>query len=273
MNEANQNKLAPVLYLPHGGGPMPLLGDPSHAGMVRFWKEIAQQLPKPEAIVLISAHWEADTASITASEAPEMVYDYYNFPAETYEYKYPSPGNPALATQMSGMLTAKNIAAKLELERGYDHGMFVPMMLMYPEANIPCIQLSLLTSLDAQQHLDLGKALAGLREKNVLIIGSGMSFHSFPAMRRKSADDQKQSQAFDQWLVETCCSETLTTEERELRLSDWESAPSGRFCHPREEHLLPLHVCFGMAASSNQTAKHAYSESWNGLNISAFLWE
>jgi len=92
-------------------------------------------------------------------------------------------------------------------------------------------------------------------------------------MRRRSADDQKQSQAFDHWLVETCCSDTLTAEEREQRLSNWESAPSARFCHPREEHLLPLHVCFGMTASSNQIAKHAFSESWNGLNISAFLWE
>ena len=273
MTEANQNKLAPILYLPHGGGPMPLLGDPSHAGMVKFWKEMAKQFPKPDAIVMISAHWEADTASITASEAPEMIYDYSNFPAETYQYKYPSPGNPALAQQMAEMLTASNIPSTQALERGYDHGMFVPMMLMYPEANITCIQLSLLNSLDAQQHLDLGKALYELRQQNVLVIGSGMSFHSFPAMRRRSADDQKQSQAFDHWLVETCCSDTLTAEEREQRLSNWESAPSARFCHPREEHLLPLHVCFGMTASSNQIAKHAFSESWNGLNISAFLWE
>ena len=121
--------------------------------------------------------------------------------------------------------------------------------------------------------IDIGKALAELRQQNILVIGSGMSFHSFPAMRRQSADDQKQSQAFDHWLVETCCSETLTVEEREQRLSNWESAPSARFCHPREEHLLPLHVCFGMAASAKQKAKHAYSESWKGLNISAFLWE
>ena len=273
MTEANQNVLAPILYLPHGGGPMPLLGEPSHAGMVAFWKEMAEKFPAPDAIVMISAHWEAEVASITASKAPEMLYDYSNFPAETYQYQYPSPGHPALAKQMAEMLAGNNIQVKRETERGYDHGMFVPMMLMYPKADIPCIQLSLLSSLNAQQHLDLGKALADLRQQNILVIGSGMSFHNFSAMRRRSADDQKQSQAFDEWLVETCCSNALSAEEREQRLSNWESTPSGRFSHPREEHLLPLHVCFGMAASSSDVAQHAYSESWKGLSLSAFLWQ
>lgn len=262
-----------ILYLPHGGGPMPLLGDPAHAGMVDFWKQMAKQFPKPDAIVMISAHWEADVVSITASEAPELIYDYYNFPPETYEYQYPSPGHPELAKQMAEMLAASNIPVKLAAERGYDHGMFVPMMLMYPEADIPCVQLSLLSSMNAQQHIDMGKALADLRQQNILIIGSGMSFHSFPAMRRGNADDQRQSQAFDRWLVETCCSESLSTEQREQRLSNWESAPSARFCHPREEHLLPLHVCFGMAANSGLKAQHVYSEQWKGLSVSAFLWE
>lgn len=200
MTEAKQNPLAPILYLPHGGGPMPLLGDASHAGMVNFWKRMAEKFPTPDAIVMISAHWEADVASITAGEAPELIYDYYNFPPETYQYKYPSPGHPELATQMAGLLGAGNIPAKLD------------------------------------------------------------------------ADDQQQSRAFDDWLVETCCADALTAEQREQRLSHWESAPSGRFCHPREEHLLPLQVCFGMAVSGDSKAEHAYSEQWNGLAISAFLW-
>lgn len=268
----SQNPLAPILYLPHGGGPLPLLGDPPHEGMVNFWKQMAEKFPNPDAIVMISAHWEADVASITAGEAPELIYDYSNFPPETYQYKYPAPGSPALAQQLAEMLAAGNIPVKQDAERGYDHGMFVPMMLMYPEANIPCVQLSLLGSLDAQQHIDMGKALAGLRQQNILIIGSGLSVHNFPAMRRKNADDQKQSRAFDGWLVETCCADELTAEQREQRLSHWESAPSGRFCHPREEHLLPLHVCFGMAVSGASKAGHAYSEQWNGLAISAFLW-
>ena len=273
MTEAHKKPLAPILYLPHGGGPIPLLGDPSHAGMVAFWKQMAECFPKPDTIVMISAHWEAEVATITSGEAPELIYDYYNFPPETYQYKYPSPGNPELVKQMAGMLEASNIPVKQDSERGYDHGMFVPMMLMYPDADIPCVQLSLLSSLNAQQHVDLGKALSALREQNILVIGSGMSFHNFAAMRGKSADDKQQSQVFDQWLVETCCDETLSAEQREERLSHWESAPSGRFCHPREEHLLPLQVCFGMSASSNHKAEHAYSESWNGLSISAFLWE
>ena len=273
MPDTKQQSLAPILYLPHGGGPMPLMGDPSHADMVAFWKRMAEKFTTPDAIVMISAHWEADIASLTANTAPELIYDYGNFPPETYQYKYPAPGNPALAEQMAQMLSAHNIPVKLEPERGYDHGMFVPMMLMYPEANIPCVQLSLLKSLDAQQHIDIGKALSALREQNILVIGSGMSFHNFGSMRRKSADDKHQSQVFDDWLAETCCAEALTAEQREQRLSNWDTAPSGRFCHPREEHLLPLQVCFGMVAGNQHQAEHVYAGSMGGLRLSAFLWE
>ena len=252
---------------------MPLLGDPSHAGMVAFWKEMAKRFPRPDAVVIVSAHWEENVASITAAAAPELVYDYYNFPAETYTYKYPAPGNPALAQQMADSLSAQSIPVKLETERGFDHGVFVPMMLMYPEANIPCVELSLLSSLDAQQHIDMGKALSDLRMQNILVIGSGMSFHNFSAMRGRTTEDQRKSKEFDDWLFETCCDEQLTTEQREQRLSGWDSAPSSRFCHPREEHLLPLQVCFGLAASTTPKAERVYSENGMGLQISAFLWE
>ncbi len=272
MNKPDTKLLAPILYLPHGGGPRPLMNDPGHAGMVDFWQDMAKQFPQPDAIIVISAHWEADVATVTANAAPAMYYDYYNFPPETYQYQYPAPGNPALAQQMAELLAGHNIQAKQDPERGYDHGLFVPLMLMYPQADIPCVELSLLSSLDASQHIELGQALASLREQNILVIGSGMSFHNFTAMRRNKVEDQLKSQAFDNWLVETCCSEGVTPTQRQNRLTNWESAPDARFCHPREEHLLPLHVCFGMASGTTPRATHVYSDAWMGLQISAFLW-
>ena len=172
MIEHDTRHTAPILYLPHGGGPMPLMGDASHAGMIAFWKAMAARFPKPDAIIMISAHWEASTATVNAATSPGMLYDYYNFPAETYEYQYPAPGNPTLAKQVIDLFGQHSISATAELDRGYDHGVFVPMMLMYPEADIPCVQLSLLENLHAQQHLDMGKALASLRSQNILVIGS-----------------------------------------------------------------------------------------------------
>lgn len=269
---ATNMPLAPILYLPHGGGPMPLMGDPSHANMVAFWKSMAQRFPQPDAVVVISAHWEAEVVSVTADQQPALIYDYYNFPAETYQYQYPAPGDPALAQRVADALSAQSIPVQQDTRRGYDHGMFVPMMLMYPQATIPCVQVSLLNHLDAAAHIAYGKALASLRQHNILIIGSGMSFHNFTAMRRRSAADLQQSQQFDDWLLETCCADDLTVAQREQRLVDWEQAPAGRFCHPREEHLLPLHVCFGMAATSTPKATRVYTETGMALQVSAFLW-
>lgn len=265
-------KLMPVVFVPHGGGPMPLLGDTNHRELTQFMQSLAADLPRPEAILVITAHWEEEVASITHSPAPGMLFDYYGFPPESYEFTYPAPGNPALAKQIQQLLALQNIDARLDNHRAYDHGTFVPLMLMYPAADIPVVQLSLLASLDSAAHIALGKALAPLREQGVLIVGSGMSFHNMRAFFSNDPSVKGKSEAFDTWLTETLIDPQLNNTEREQRLSDWVSAPQGRFCHPREEHLLPLHVCWGAASQGSGAAVQNFNGLLFNTAISGFIW-
>lgn len=236
------------LFISHGGGPMPLLREPRHSEMVTCLQELAASLRRPDAVVVVSAHWEEDAVTITAGKTPPLIYDYNGFPAEAYAIKYPCQGEPALARELYQLLSKSGIQAKLDQERGFDHGVFIPLKIMYPEADIPCVQLSLLTSLDPSSHIAIGTALHGLSRKNVLLIGSGFSFHNFKAFfTPETTETRELNHAFEQWLHDSCCSPEYSEEERARRLSHWIEAPGARFCHPREEHLLPLHVCYGAA--------------------------
>lgn len=266
------DKCMPVFYLPHGGGPLPLLDDPSHQSLVHNLNSMQPRLGDPAAILLISAHWESMTAQVISAADPELIYDYYGFPPESYEIQYPAKGYPQLASRIAGLLKESNIPCELNGERGYDHGMFVPLKLIYPDADIPCVQLSLLHSLDPAIHIAVGKALAPLREEGVLIIGSGMSFHNMRVLMRPNGGNPE-SLVFDQWLQQVLCADTLSTKEREQKLIAWTEAPHARFCHPREEHLLPLHVCFGAAAGQDKPAELAFSDYLMGAKTSGFLWQ
>ncbi len=240
-----------ILYLSHGGGPLPLLGDGQHEQMVECLRDIAGKLSRPSAILVISAHWEQAIPSVTTAANPPLVYDYYGFPPESYEITYPCPGHPDLAKSVANALQYNGFEVRQETQRGFDHGLFVPLKIMFPEADIPCIQLSLLETLDADSHLKLGASLRDLNFENLLIIGSGFSFHNMRAFFTPATEQSEQMNLeFEDWLAETCSDETMTEEARRARLLDWESAPSARFCHPREEHLLPLQVCYGAAGRS-----------------------
>jgi aromatic ring-opening dioxygenase catalytic subunit (LigB family) len=248
------NKGTDVLFISHGGGPMPLLGDPGHRDMVDRLTELAGTLRKPSAILVISAHWKESVATITSGASPSLIYDYYGFPAEAYRIEYPCPGEPALARQVYQALDQAGIPARLDDRRGFDHGLFVPLKLMYPAADIPCIQLSLVNSLDASTHLAIGRALQALDYDNLLVIGSGFSFHNMRAFfAEQTPEIQARNQAFEDWLEQTCGDGSLAESERAERLIHWERAPHARFCHPREEHLLPLHVCYGLANKPSDT--------------------
>lgn len=243
-----------VLFISHGGGPMPLLGDPGHQEMVERLEEIEGKLRKPSAILVISAHWEEAVPTITSGANPPLIYDYSGFPREAYEIEYPCPGEPALAVQVHKALEKAGIPVRLDNQRGFDHGVFVPLKLMYPSADIPCIQLSLVKDLDASTHLAIGRALQALEYKNLLVIGSGFSFHNMRAFFAPNTPEvQARNRAFEDWLEETCCDITLEEAERSERLLHWDRAPHARFCHPREEHLLPLHVCYGLANKPSDT--------------------
>jgi len=261
--------VAPVLYIPHGGGPLPLLGDAAHAGLVRFLAELGVALPRPDAIVVVSAHWEEPVAAVTSGRRPELLYDYFGFPEESYSIAYPAAGNPALAGRIAELLAAAGIDCLPDPDRPFDHGMFVPLTLMYPAADVPCVQLSLLANLDPARHIAIGRALAPLRDANVMVLGSGMSFHNLRVIWQPERGTSEANE-FTDWLDAACCDRALDATGRERRLLGWAQAPHARFVHPREEHLLPLHVCAGAAGFS--PARLAFSGPVIGRRVSAYLW-
>lgn len=259
-----------ILFLSHGGGPMPLLGDPGHGEMIDCLKHIASKLNRPSAILVVSAHWEEKIATVTSGANPPLIYDYYGFPEESYEITYPCPGETQLAEQVYECLEQSGIECQPDKQRGFDHGLFIPLKIMYPDADIPCVQLSLLNSLDPSDHIKLGKALQNLNYENLLVIGSGFSFHNLKAFFSSQSDDSDfMNTSFERWLVGTCTNEEVSEEVRENRLINWENAPDARFCHPREEHLIPLHVCYGIAGSA---CSEYFELSILNKKTSMYLW-
>lgn len=248
----------PVLFIPHGAGPCFFMEwSPPDAwhGMADFLRNIRHTLPEqPRGIVMVSAHWLAEDFRVTTGEQPDLIYDYNGFPPHTYELKYPAPGDPALATRVTSLLSRAGLGNGEDSERGFDHGMFIPLKLMFPAADIPVVQLSLRADLDPAAHQAAGKALLELRDQGILIIGSGMSFHNM----RGYGDERftPLSEEFDRWLTDTM---EMTSTEREDRLNNWASAPHALQCHPRghEEHLLPLMVAAG--AAGKDTGDKVYS--------------
>jgi aromatic ring-opening dioxygenase catalytic subunit (LigB family) len=236
------------LFLSHGGGPLPLLGDPQHSEMVCRLQQLAETIPRPDAIAVVSAHWEEAIPTITAARKPELIYDYFGFPPESYEIQYPCPGEPSLASEIQRLFASHDLDSRLDASRGLDHGVFVPLKLMYPAADIPCVQISLASSLDPALHMDVGHALGGLHQNNVLLIGSGFSFHNLRAFfEQKTDESERMNLSFEEWLESACSDARYSEAQRRELLSRWDEAPGGRYCHPREEHLLPLHVCYGAA--------------------------
>jgi aromatic ring-opening dioxygenase catalytic subunit (LigB family) len=235
--------------------------------MAKFLKSIPNRLPeRPKAILIISAHWQTSEFSITAGEQPELIYDYYGFPEHTYQLTYPACGAPVLADRISQLLTDAGIANEKNTIRGFDHGTFIPLKLMYPEADIPVVQLSLRNNLDPKAHLAAGQALASLRKDGVLIIGSGMSFHNMRGYGDVSFTAP--SERFDEWLTNTV--ETANLDKRLSALTNWSKAPHAFDSHllGAEEHLLPLMITVGAAGSD--AGRKIYSEQVLKTQISAF---
>lgn len=269
LNQSGPDIRAQIIYFSHGGGPLPVLGDAGHKAMVDFMVQLPAQIRKPDAIIVISAHWEEDIATVISAPSPPLLYDYFGFPPEAYSIKYSAPGNPKLAEKVADELRKKDIPAQLAEKRGFDHGLFIPLKLMYPRADIPAIQLSLLRSLDPGEHLALGRALQDLLTEKILVIGSGFSFHNMQAFSWQGNNNpDTANDAFQDWLIEVCCG-PLSQSGREDQLANWQSAPNALYCHPREEHLLPLHVCQGMA---NCKAQLIFDDYILGKRAVALLW-
>jgi 4,5-DOPA dioxygenase extradiol len=259
-----------VLLLSHGGGPLPLLRDEGHREMIENLQVIVTKIKKPSAIIVISAHWEERRPAVTSGVSPSLIYDYYGFPEESYDIKYPCAGEPLLAEQVQRSLSSAGIDARLDERRGFDHGLFVPLKIMYPESDIPCIQLSLVQGLDPAEHIKIGKALSGVMHEELLIIGSGFSFHNLKEFFTAGTGESKtMNERFEKWLIDTCSNTDIDEKERIQRLENWQHAPFARYCHPREEHLMPLHVCYGVA----QTACSEYFEvTILNKKASVYLW-
>jgi aromatic ring-opening dioxygenase catalytic subunit (LigB family) len=238
----------PTLFVPHGAGPCFFMDwEPANTWvpMGDWLRTVPQRLgARPRAVLVVSGHWEAPAFTVNAQTAPGLLYDYSGFPPHTMELAYPAPGSPELATEVQALLTGAGLPAAAEQHRGLDHGVFVPFKLIYPAADVPIVQLSLRQGLNPAEHLAAGRALTPLRRAGVLIVGSGMSYHNMRRFRFDDAALDPDSVRFDDWLAETVA---LSAPARERRLIDWAQAPGGRAAHPREEHLLPLHVVAGAA--------------------------
>jgi 4,5-DOPA dioxygenase extradiol len=261
-----------VFFIPHGGGPLPLMGHDGHKNLIALLRGLEEQVGDSRAIVVITAHWEAEVTHLSGAANPPLLFDYYNFPPETYEYQYPAPGAPELARQASDLLTEAGLKNCIDPERGFDHGTFVPMMLIRPAGDIPILQMSVLASLDPDAHITLGRSLAPLLEQGVTIIGSGLSFHNLGAMLSGQPKVGNEDEAFDSWLNDTLVDPDLSEIERTARLTNWSDAPGARFCHPREEHLLPLHICYGAASAAGLVGENIYRETLMGFMTSGFWW-
>lgn len=265
--ELSAGERLPVVFLPHGGGPWPFveLGmDPNEVESLAAYLRALPGLLKapPKALLVVSAHWEEALPTVMTAERPTLLYDYSGFPPESYQLTWPAPGSPELASRVRALLAAAGFESGADRERGFDHGTFIPLKLSYPGAEIPTVQLSLKAGLDPEQHLALGRALAPLRDEGVFILGSGMSFHNLRALRDPRA--RGPAREFDAWLRESA---VLEPTERDGRLAAWSQAPSARFAHPREEHLLPLMVVAGAAGADR--GRVGYEGSLFGLPVSA----
>jgi len=246
----------PTAFVPHAGGPVGHveMGLPTAEvdDIVSYWRSL-RDLPgaTPNAVLAVSAHWEARVPTVMSSSNPPMLYDYGGFPPQAYQITWPAPGDPALATRVRELLERAGFESADDPKRGFDHGTFVPFKMTYP-ADVPVVQLSLKAGLDAGEHLRIGRALAPLRDEGVFIVGSGDSFHN---LRGFTSEFRKRSDAFHAWLIESV---TGDAKERDRKLSDWTSAPCARDCHPREEHLIPLMVVAGAAGEDLGTV------TWRG---------
>lgn len=259
----------PAIFLPHGGGPcffMDWTWGPADSWKATqgFLESIAASLPaRPKALLVISGHWEEPAFTAGSAAAPKLIYDYSGFPPHTYQLSWPAPGDPVLAARVAEMLRSAGLQAATDPTRGYDHGVFVPLKVAFPEAEIPVVTLSLDQSLDPALHIAAGRALAPLRDEGVLIVGSGMSFHNLRGYFLPPTTER--AHEFDRWLTTVVESPGA---ERNALLAKWRSAPFASYAHPREEHLIPLMVASG--AGGDAPGQRVFTDEPMGAQVSAY---
>ncbi|KAG5961361.1 hypothetical protein E4U56_003921 [Claviceps arundinis] len=275
--------IAPVIALSHGGGPLPLLGDKNHDAIVSSLRNKVPQILRlgtssaPKAMVLVTAHWSANIPSISSSIHHELYYDYYGFPPEAYTIKYPAKGDPTLASEIKDLLEQEGLSAQLDASRGWDHGVFVPLSLINPAADIPVVQLSVLESENPEEHLRMGKALRRLRERNIAIVGSGFaSLHNMRelmGLRGGNAVRTGFKALSDEWNGALTKAVMARSEsERWTGLMGWRGLPHSERMHPLGggEHFMPLVVCAGAAGDGEEGG--VYRDEYMGIDIFTYYW-
>lgn len=258
-----------ILFIPHGGGPLPLLGDPGHASLTTFLQQKCPQFQskKPTAILVISAHYETEKPTISLPSSEGLLYDYGGFPPEAYKVKYDPPPLPDSILQK--LRSIPSVDPEIDRKRGLDHGVFVPLKLMYPQEDIPVGALSLMRSMDPAAHIELGKQLAPLLDDGVLLLGSGLSFHNmkhFFGSPSQKDETNKLSVAFHAQLRKAVLAGDMGA------LAAWAAMPHARECHPREEHLVPLLVCAGAGAAAGSQAELVFDEVLLGHETIGVHW-
>ncbi len=239
----------PVLFISHGGGPWPYIQDMRQRFAITAseLQKLPATLPeKPKAILVVSGHWQAPGFTVSTAEHPPMEYDYYGFPEYTYHVQYPAAGSSVLAERVCYLLGVEDIDCAEDAERGLDHGVFVPLMLMYPDADVPVVMLSMKADYDPIDHIRAGEALALLRDEGVLIVGSGLTYHNMRGFGRR--ESYEPSLQFERYLNQAISN--TDPQQRNQALVNWEQAPFARQVHPREDHLVPLMVAAGAAGES-----------------------
>ncbi|HZE87985.1 MAG TPA: 4,5-DOPA dioxygenase extradiol [Verrucomicrobiae bacterium] len=234
--------MMPVVFCAHGN-PMNAIRDNRFTRFLRGW---GPALPKPRAVLAISAHWEAARLAVTAAARPETIHDFYGFPEELFAVRYPAPGDPGLASRIESLLRAAGLDAAIDAKRGLDHGAWAPLRCLYPDASVPVVQLSLLAGLPFARHVEVGRALAPLRHEGVLVLGSGNLVHN---LRTADLFDERERAVpwaleFDAWVAAS-----LHAWDLEALAAFMDRAPQGRLAHPTAEHYVPLLVAAGAASA------------------------
>jgi 4,5-DOPA dioxygenase extradiol len=253
----------PTLFVSHGS-PMTAV-EPGPAGAA--WVDLGRTLPRPRAVLIASAHWETATPMLTGSAAPETIHDFSGFPDALYALRYPAPGAPDVAAEAASLLREAGFDAGIDARRGLDHGAWVPLMHMFPQADVPVVQLSLQTERGAAHHLALGAALALLAERGVLVVGSGHATHNLRdwMMHRGRSDELPYVAKFATWVADTLAAND------DAALSNWlDAAPDARRAHPTDEHFLPLHVAYAAAGPRAQSARVHASVAGGALAMDAY---
>jgi 4,5-DOPA dioxygenase extradiol len=246
----------PVIYLSHGAPP--LADDEEWTRQLADW---SASMPKPSAVLMVSAHWEEDPLTVSATTTVPLFYDFYGFPQHYYEVKYPAPGAPQLADQVTRLLDSPGQPVHRDSRRGLDHGAYVPLVEMYPDADVPVLQISMPT-LDPTTLFDIGRRLAPLRDQGVLIVGSGFSTHNLREMNWHAGPESHPptwSSEFDDWL-----DKSLNIGDVDSLIDFQRAAPAAHMAHPRTEHFAPLFIALG--AATDDRARSVVEGFWFGLS-------